>query len=459
MTEPRQAIDVEAAGVAVLQLAGVLVLAALEPVSVAVAAVALLAFALLAATSPGGGLAAVVLTLPYFFHPLTIGQQAFAASEILLWSAAAGCALRLAFDSAQTRGAAWRVVVERLKPLIAQRYLVVLLIGCAVGALLVVWPFDPSARDAALREWRWTLFEPLLFIALLIVFITNRRGVLLIVSAFLLSSTAIAIQGMFDLARGGGIAAESMRRLSAPFPHPNAFALYSLRMTAFALALWAFIPRWRRLVLIPASLSTIALLASFSRGALVALFVALLVIGWRFGWRRQMSLVVGAGILGGLLILLAGGRMLSAFEGGSVTLRGEIWSAALRMIRDRPIIGFGPDMFYYAYNPRYVEPTGWPERFTSHAHNLLLDVWIRLSIIGAVLAAWAVWSVGHATLKVAVDRFRRDSVAAAAVVALAALLVHGMVDNAYFGHDLAMSAWLLAWLAFGSATAAPAEGT
>jgi O-antigen ligase len=454
-----QAFGLGAAGIAVLQLAGVSALAALDPVGIMVAAVALAAFALLSATSPCGGLAAVVLTLPYFFRPLTIDHREFAASEVLLLTTAAGCAMRIAFDSAHARGEAWIVFTTRLRRLFAERYLVLLIAGCIAGAFLVMRPFDVAARDAALREWRWTLIEPLLFVVLLTVFATNRHSRLLIVAALVLSSVAIALQGLYDLAEGGGIAAESVRRLAAPFPHPNAFALYSLRVTVFTLALWAFVPSWRRVLLLPAALSTIALLASFSRGALVALCLALLVIGWRFGWRRQITIILGASGLVGMLVLLAGGRMLNAFEGGSITLRGDIWAAALRMVRDRPISGFGPDMFYYAYNPRYIEPTGWPERFTSHAHNLLLDAWIRLGIIGAGLAASALWGVGRATLQVAAARFGRDSVAAAAMVSLGALLLHGMVDNAYFGHDLAMSAWLLAWLAVGASAADPAEGT
>ncbi|MEZ4572939.1 MAG: hypothetical protein R2849_21995 [Thermomicrobiales bacterium] len=31
---------------------------------------------------------------------------------------------------------------------------------------------------------------------------------------------------------------------------------------------------------------------------------------------------------------------------------------------------------------------------------------------------------------------------------LAAASMQGMVDNGYFVHDLAMSAWLIAWIAF-----------
>jgi O-antigen ligase len=118
------------------------------------------------------------------------------------------------------------------------------------------------------------------------------------------------------------------------------------------------------------------------------------------------------------------------------------------MIRDRPVLGFGPDQFLYAYVPRYIQPTAWDERFTSHAHNLLADSWIRLGIIGAIAAIVVVVFVARQIVNDRTDNIGRSALSKAATVALGATLVHGLIDNAYFGHDLAMSAWLLAWLAF-----------
>jgi O-antigen ligase len=139
--------------------------------------------------------------------------------------------------------------------------------------------------------------------------------------------------------------------------------------------------------------------------------------------------------------------MLDTFSGGSASLRLEIWRSAFGMVRDAPVWGYGPDGFLYSYAPRYVSPSAWAERFTAHAHNLLLDAWIRLGIIGAAIVAVAL----VACLLVVYQRvLRRDGghgLDTVALVALVTVFVHGMVDNAYFGHDLAMSTWLLMWLA------------
>jgi O-antigen ligase len=130
-------------------------------------------------------------------------------------------------------------------------------------------------------------------------------------------------------------------------------------------------------------------------------------------------------------------------------LRLDIWRSALAMVRDRPLLGYGPDGFLYAYSPRYVAPAAWAERFTAHAHNLFLDFWVRLGIIGGALAVFVAGYLVVSTVAFVRTRDGRDALADAALLALVASLVHGFVDNAYFAHDLAMSAWLLAWLAFG----------
>jgi O-antigen ligase len=108
------------------------------------------------------------------------------------------------------------------------------------------------------------------------------------------------------------------------------------------------------------------------------------------------------------------------------------------MIRDHPLFGVGLDNFLYAY-PRYVLPDAWREPNLSHPHNVLLDFWVRLGILGAVVLVW-----------MQVDFFRRvwqafrsgrSVYVRALAIGLAAgmgdFLAHGMIDAAYFVVDLA----------------------
>jgi O-antigen ligase len=124
------------------------------------------------------------------------------------------------------------------------------------------------------------------------------------------------------------------------------------------------------------------------------------------------------------------------------------------MLLDNPVSGVGLDGFLYEYWRRYVEPSGWPERYTSHPHNIILDVWLRLGILG--LVAFAALAAAFAVTLRAERRPRPDaaSLMAAASAALVAGLVHGLVDNGYFLPDVAAMTWFLIALGAGHAAGA-----
>lgn len=128
------------------------------------------------------------------------------------------------------------------------------------------------------------------------------------------------------------------------------------------------------------------------------------------------------------------------------------------MIRDYPAFGVGLDQFLYQYAPRYIHPAAWEEKFTSHPHNLFLDFWVRLGIMGLAWIGWTLLAVGARVadgLRVATGATRRLLVAAG--LACCAAVVHGLVDNFYFLIDLAFIWWFLLALIQVAADAAARE--
>jgi putative inorganic carbon (hco3(-)) transporter len=138
---------------------------------------------------------------------------------------------------------------------------------------------------------------------------------------------------------------------------------------------------------------------------------------------------------------------------GSGFLRVEIWGSALEMLRDRPLTGVGIDQFYNQFRLtdeagafRYMPP-GFEESFTSHPHNIVLDWWLSLGIMGVPLLLWLGWRF----YRVALERIRGatsagdregGALAAGLLAAMVAFAVHGLVDNSYFLLDLALTFWL-----------------
>jgi O-antigen ligase len=113
---------------------------------------------------------------------------------------------------------------------------------------------------------------------------------------------------------------------------------------------------------------------------------------------------------------------------GRIGQREGIWSLAVQLVREHPLIGIGPGAFeaYSAANVRQVEP-GVYEVPVPHAHNWLLQVALDAGLVGLLgfvvlllLSARSLW------------RAWRSETLRPFVVALsgawAAMLVHGVTD-------------------------------
>ncbi|HCG30984.1 MAG TPA: hypothetical protein DEU95_15085, partial [Chloroflexi bacterium] len=155
---------------------------------------------------------------------------------------------------------------------------IVALIVTIVGLVLAIWPYDPLHRAESLREWRWTLAEPLILIGVLT--LTARRHARLVGLALLAGATLASMQGIGDLITGGGVVVEGTHRIAGPYQHPNSLAIYQARALAFAAAWWALDGRARRWLTPVVVVIGLATVATFSRGAIMAAGVAGLLILW-----------------------------------------------------------------------------------------------------------------------------------------------------------------------------------
>ena len=119
------------------------------------------------------------------------------------------------------------------------------------------------------------------------------------------------------------------------------------------------------------------------------------------------------------------------------------------MLQDKPLTGVGLDQFLYAYRSRYILPEAWQDPDLSHPHNALLDYWVRLGILGVMLAAaiqYFFWRQAlHAYRAVRGVDALRFALVLGAMGAMADFLAHGLVDMAHFNINLSyFFAFLLA---------------
>ncbi len=225
----------------------------------------------------------------------------------------------------------------------------------------------------------------------------------------------------------------------------------------------------------------LVLYLSQSGGAWVAIACSTLFIVLLSLPNRKLFLL---SCLGLLVVLLAGGfvfrhhiidflnRHLSVNGVSTFTKRLYLWESALKMIRDRPLFGFGMDnwLCYYSANAVCNNPamnlhhywvlyipgthtfTGLSDEPTlSHPHNIFLHVWVSMGIFGllafiAVLALITrliarilktLQAVGGETR----DHLRWMTVGVGA--AILAGMIQGQVDSSFLAQDMAFCFWTL----------------
>jgi len=330
-----------------------------------------------------------------------------------------------------------------------------------LGALSLLVARGPGE---SLRTFRLVILEPALFYLLLTRLLAGRRDARLVVAGLIIGGVAACLVGLGQLATGiGPIEAEGVDRIRAAYRSPNNLALYLDRVVqpAVALALAGAGPM-RSLSAAAALVLLIGLGLTYSVGGWLAAGVGIGAAVVLARGRRALALlavvalVALAGVLAARPERVVGHLDLAADSTSGV--RVLLWRSALEMLRDQPLFGVGLDNFVYRYNPErggdYMSPAGWREPDLSHPHNLLLDWWLSLGVLGALVLARLLvtaWRLGRAAWRATEgDRLGR-ALAGGLVGWLVATLVHGAIDNSFFLPDLAVLWWtsyaLLATLA------------
>ena len=350
----------------------------------------------------------------------------------------------------------------RLPPVRWLAAVVVFAVAGVVAAVLADYP------KFALRDLRTVILEPAAFFVVLVSVLRDRDDVRRLVAALVAGAALAALVALALIPFGAVVTEVFPPRVRGTFGSPNNLALVLERAAPVALALalaagartsfsgpgrwsWRRVLDTRALWLLALGVLLAVLILTWSRGAwlgaLVGLAVAARPLWTQVGFRRRV-VAVGFSIaaLAGI-VLVTGveriGQLLRIGDSGAVS-RLAIWDSAWRMGRENWLFGVGPDNFLTHYRA-FMRPEAWREPNISHPHNLLLDAWVSMGVIGVMaligvlVLFWRDWW-----------RIRRDGAGGADPLAfglagaLAATLTHGLVDHAYFLPELAATFWTLA---------------
>ncbi|HEX3302696.1 MAG TPA: O-antigen ligase family protein [Thermomicrobiales bacterium] len=392
----------------------------------------LLATGVVVLGGPVAGVSLVCAALSVSAFVFTIGSTEWSPLELALLScgAATGFVVVLEFARNRRLSVIWKWIGPRDVIFIAVAVLV-------VGALSILWVADADLRSDSLRSLRRVIIEPLLVIPAMTAVVRARQqavvarwiaGPAVLVAVLALAQLA-AQRSTVDI---GGIA-----RPIGTFTHPNNLSFYLERAIWFSPFLAVpFARRGDRWSWAAGGVILLATIATLSRGAAIALAAGGLVMFWeviRARWRLFAGLATA-----GVAAIFAS-RYL-AETGDSIDTRTTIWRSSVDMLRDHPVTGVGLDQFLGQYGRRYVRIEGWPERYTSHPHNLFLDFWLSLGLAG-LATLWmileATWSRIRSTLGTSGPTVHR-----AGVALLVAGFAHGLIDNSFFLPYLATMTWI-----------------
>lgn len=232
------------------------------------------------------------------------------------------------------------------------------------------------------------------------------------------TGTIVATYGLlqvagFDAAHWGNVTFEA-RRAFATLGNPDLFAGFLIAPLALApvVALTEQNVWRRRLWWCCVAIISSGMLVSLVRGAWIGAVTALVIVAFavrRSGVRiERVDRIAAVGVLAVLSAIAigtyaAGALSYSVFERlaslsrldeGSLHQRQHIWSAALAAIRERPLFGWGPDSFryaFYAHRPLHDLVFSGYAGVADDAHSLPLQMATTVGLPATAAASVAAW--------------------------------------------------------------------
>jgi len=299
--------------------------------------------------------------------------------------------------------------------------------------------------------FRAYFIEPIAFALVLMHAVTTWRRAILVLAGFGVAGVVVgAANSVVVIA---ALRAHTYDVIQTPpvviYTTANALALFLGPLIAMAASLFLYAPdRTIRigsgaflLVAVP------SMLLSFSRGGYLA--IAAVAIGLALSHRRRILLLAGTVATGVLVALIPPifHRISVEFQNvGGTTFFGragrlELWSATLQMLSHSPILGAGPSGFADRVAPYWN--ANHPERFID-PHNIVLNFWVETGVLGLVAFAWLLvlvfrtswqgWTKSEAEWR---------PIFLGVLLAMVAIVVHGLVDVPYFKNDLSLEFWAL----------------
>ena len=233
-------------------------------------------------------------------------------------------------------------------------------------------------------------------------------------------------------------------RVFGPFESPNYLAMFIIPATLLTIP--AFSLTQNKLVKVFLALLYLlplaALFLSGSRGGVIGLVFALLV--YLFVSKKDKffnSAVLSTGFAIVVFLALAFAAYKFGFNPKNDLIRIEIYKYSLQLLRENWRFGIGLGDFYKsiaAINPLADSFRTFALPYALHPHNIFLSFWLNIGFAGFLVFVAIIISFFWQMFK----NQSKSLLWAGALMAMIAILTHGMFDTTYFKNDLSALFWL-----------------
>jgi O-antigen ligase len=430
---------------------------------------------------------ALLLVVPLIFSTAFYRMYTLPKVVVLLTGAAALVPLLIWTAIRRPRN------LSEFPPLTASRQVRLVFLYLVVIAISTIFGVAPVASLFGSYDYQMGLLTRgcffILFISLIAAIGTNDKrmwrtlwamaltGLLVATYAFMqfFGRDPFLLPSMYTFDSGAG----PVTRVNSTIGHADYLGNFLLYTAPLSLGLaLASSGRARRIAIMAAGLSALAIAFTGTRGAWVGLVVGIVVyaaltlpqltgnwhnLSGRALWRRAGLALIGILLLIGIIgispasrniVLRARSFISEGFTGAGRTL---LWKDAIRMVSDYAIVGCGPEGFRKAFLPyKSVELARFSPKINNESsHNSYLDAALAYGLPGAILYV-AVIASAFALLARARRRARdkRLSIISTALISsLAAVVAH----NFFIFDQLTTGLYFFAFLALAQVAANLAE--
>lgn len=354
----------------------------------------------------------------------------------------------------------------------------------AVLALAWVATLVASDKQAALGIFKAYFWEVIVLYLLIVNVFQKKQDLVRLVRALAVSATIVALvawyQYFIDMEWLNPVwSQQTPARATSFFPYANAVGLYLAPISLILLGYLASIAkwvedRWVEMLLIGGVivLSVGAIYFARSEGAMIGVLAGVVAMGLVASVQARRWTVISLAMMLVAVLTVAPLRAWVWQKATMSDLAGEIrqqqWRETRKMLATDPIkslLGVGLSGFPAAVSPYHQEgiffdfdndadfqqqlkasadyrATHWqPVNIYQYPHNILLNFWSELGILGILIFVWLLLKFLYYARLIYVQT--GEYVALGLGGAMLALWTHGWVDVPYFKNDLAALFWMM----------------